>query len=222
MKSIEALFSYVSGKILEKRHSEVNGELEVCYQYGRTVLHSKNANYSYDTLHKLFQRAFKYFDIRNRKIKKVLILGFGGGSVASILLYEFKLEVEITGIELDPIVLELGQKYFATDRMPDVEIVQDHVKNFVLKGGTQYDLIVHDVFVDKDVPPELINDEYVENLIERTSNGGMGLFNFIVENKIQDEQWKKLYYFFANKGLHLVTKSFSTINRMLIWERNLK
>lgn len=221
MKSLELLFSYVSGKVIEKRQSEVNGELEVCYQYGKKVLHSKNANYSYDTLHRLFQRAFKYFDIRNRKIKKVLILGFGGGSVASILLYELKLAVKITAVELDPVVLELGQKYFATDQMPNVEIVKDNVKNFVL-NDVQYDLIIHDVFVDKEVPQELIDEEYVQNLVERTSKRGMGLFNFIVENNTQREQWEKLYHLFAKKEFRLVVKSFSSINRMLMWEKNIK
>jgi hypothetical protein len=50
--------SYISGSIIEKRTSAVSGQLEVWYQFGTHVLHSPEANYSYDTLHTVFQKAF--------------------------------------------------------------------------------------------------------------------------------------------------------------------
>jgi precorrin-6B methylase 2 len=218
MKSLESIFSYVSGRTLEKRYSEINGELEVCYQFGRRVLHSENANYSYDSLHKLFQNAFKSIDLRNRKIRRVLILGFGAGSVASILLYEYKLNVKVTGVERDSIVLELGRKYFDIDKMPNLTIVEDDARNFVKSTG-QYDLIIHDVFVDRDVPSALIDQEYVQSLIKCTSNNGIGLYNFIVANKEQEEAWSSLYQSFSHCDTSLSVKKFSGINKMLIWEK---
>jgi spermidine synthase len=218
MKSLESIFSYVSGRTLEKRHSEINGELEVCYQFGRKVLHSENANYSYDSLHKVFQNAFKYIDLRNRKIRRVLILGFGAGSVASILLYEYKLDVKITGVEKDSIVLELGKKYFEIDKMPDLTIVEDDARSFVESTG-QYDLVIHDVFVDRDVPSALIDQEYVQSLIKCTSYSGIGLYNFIVANKEQEEEWSRLYQFFSHIDISLSFKKFSGINKMIIWEK---
>ncbi|MCU0399207.1 MAG: hypothetical protein MUC73_14035, partial [Cyclobacteriaceae bacterium] len=60
MKSLGSkLISYVSGTLVEKRSSAISGELEVWFQNGRYVLHSPDANYSYDTLHRVFQKAFK-------------------------------------------------------------------------------------------------------------------------------------------------------------------
>jgi spermidine synthase len=218
MKSFDSLLSYVSGRTLEKRHSQINGVLEVCYQFGRKVLHSENANYSYDSLHKLFQQAFKYVQLRNRKIKTVLILGFGAGSVASILLHEYKLDVKVTGVERDPIVLELGRKYFQTDKMPNLTIIEGDARSFVA-STKQYDLIVHDVFVDRDVPLILIDPDYVQRLIKCTSNKGIGLFNFIVTNKEQEEAWTRLCQFFSQCDVSLAFKKFSGINKMLIWEK---
>lgn len=218
MKSFEKLLSYVSGQVVEARPSTVSGELEVWYQNGRYVLHAPGANYSFDTLHRVFQKAFKRYEIKKRNPKNVLVLGFGAGSVASILCDELKLSPAITGVELDPEVIALAKKYFDLDRFSKLSIHLGDAAEFVQQEKAQYDLIVSDVFVDKHIPENLIQENYIENLIRLTAIGGLGMMNVIVETKAQSETQKQVIQWFVDRGAQPESYRVSSINQLLIWK----
>ena len=70
----------------------------------------------------MFRKAFSRFNIRERDISNALILGFGTGSVASILCDEYKKDVYLTGVEKDPVVIDLAKKYFHIDRYKNLSL----------------------------------------------------------------------------------------------------
>ncbi|MBE9480460.1 MAG: hypothetical protein IMY69_02060, partial [Bacteroidetes bacterium] len=82
--------SFFDDKTIEKTSSQINPYLEIKKEKGKYILNSKNVNYSYGGLHKAFQKIFRKINLKEEKIKNVLILGFGAGSIASILLDEYK------------------------------------------------------------------------------------------------------------------------------------
>lgn len=219
MKSFEKLLSYVSGHIVETRPSAVSGELEVWHQNGKYVLHSPNANYSFDTLHRVFQKAFKRYEVKKRNPKNVLILGFGAGSVATILCDELKLSPHITGVELDPEVLALAKKYFDLDRFSKLYIYPGDATEFVQQDRTLHDLIISDVFVDKNIPENLVRESYIENLIRLTAIGGLGMMNIIVETKAQRETRNQIIQWFNDRGVQTEAFRVSSINQVLAWKR---
>ena len=93
---IQKLFGRLaSGQILEESTSEVNPLLEVLSVGDKIMLNGANTNYSYGGLHRVFQKVLKKVNIRERKISEVLILGFGTGSVASILKEELGINCRI-------------------------------------------------------------------------------------------------------------------------------
>lgn len=221
-KKLNYILSYVAGQLIEKKRSEISGELEVWYQNGRYVLHSKNANYSYDTLHKVFQQAFRQFKIKDRKLKNALILGFGGGSVASILSEELKMRLEMVGVEADLAVLELAHKYFSIDRFKNLKIINEDAAMFVNRHREKYDLIVCDVFQDKQVPDSIQREEFIEELIGLTSPGGIGFYNFIAETNDQKKQRSRLLTYFEKLSIPIISARFSSINNMVVWENRQK
>jgi predicted O-methyltransferase YrrM len=214
----QKLKSFVSDDIIETRPSAVSGELEVWYQNGKYVLHSPDANYSFDTLHRVFQKAFKRYEIKKRNPKNVLVLGFGAGSVASILCDELKLSPVITGVELDPEVIALAKKYFDLDRFSKLSIHLGDAAEFVQQETVLYDLVVSDVFVDKHIPENLIQENYIENLIRLTAFGGMGIMNVITETKSQREAQKQIIQWFIDQRIQPETFRVSSINQLLIWK----
>ncbi|QOI96789.1 MAG: fused MFS/spermidine synthase [Flammeovirgaceae bacterium] len=220
MKSIsQQILSYVSGTIVEKRPSAVSGELEVWYQNGTHVLHSPDANYSFDTLHKIFQKTFKKFEVKKRNPKTVLILGFGAGSVASILCDELKLSPEITGVEFDPVVIDLAKKYFQLNRHEKLSIHIADAAAFIQQSKSTYDLVVSDVFIDKQVPESVVQKAYAEDLVRLTARDGMGMMNWICETKTQHRLRTSMEAWLRSLATKTEVYRASSVNYLLIWYR---
>ena len=217
MSSTRKFFSYVVGELIEKRPSSVSGELEVWYQNGKHVLHSPDANYSFDTLHRVFQKAFEKLQVKKRNPKTVLILGFGAGSVASILCDELSLNPEITGVELDPEVIALARKYFNIDRFEKLTIHVADAIEFMASCHAKFDLVVSDVFVDKDVPEKVLSPSYVKQLLHVTSTGGMGVMNIITEKGEQRSNLDSILRILRESGVDYTLIQASSINSIVSW-----
>lgn len=218
MKTVgQQILSYVSGTIVEKRSSAVSGELEVWYQNGKYVLHSPDANYSFDTLHRVFQKAFKKLQVKKRNPKTVLILGFGAGSVATILCDELRLTPNITGVELDPEVISLARKYFNLDKHRNLTLHIADAADFVRSCSARFDLVVSDVFVDKQVPIPMLTTAYAKHLLQLTAAEGLGMMNIISETKEQHHQLDLIHKALKQSGFNLKSLRVSPINSIIYW-----
>jgi spermidine synthase len=179
---------------IEEKKSDVSGKLEVLYTNGKLVLDTSNANYSFGGLHTVFQKAFGQFGIKDREIKNVLILGFGCGSVASILQKEYGKNVEITGVEKDKEVIELAKKYFFLDKYKNLSLHCADGYDFVLNTALpSFDLIVVDIFVDLIVPEKIQEEEFISSLNKVISPNGILFYNFIVRDEKTRNNGAQLY-----------------------------
>jgi spermidine synthase len=186
--------SFFFQKKIEARISPVNGCLEVNFSKGKYVLDSSNVNYSFGGLHTIFQKVFYQFNIKKRDIKNVLILGFGSGSVASILQNEYKMNTAITGVEKDPVVIDLAKRFFGIDKYKGLTLSCSDAYDFVLDPGTVlYDLIVIDVFVDLTVPEKIQNEKFISGLNNFLKEGGILFYNFIAHNETTRSKGAKLF-----------------------------
>ncbi len=105
--------SFIAPMKVEERIGVVTPRLEIYLSKGRYVLDAVRVNYSFGGLDAVFREAFSQFDVQEREIANALILGFGAGSVASILCEEYKKAVHLTGVEKDPVVIESGEEVFS-------------------------------------------------------------------------------------------------------------
>ncbi|TAL58223.1 MAG: methyltransferase domain-containing protein [Bacteroidetes bacterium] len=193
INSFKFLSSFLFPKKTEERKSEVSGKLEVHYANGKYVLDSANVNYSFGGLHTVFQKAFRQFNIKERNVNNVLILGFGSGSVASILQHEYRKEVAITGVEKDEAVIELAKKYFSVDNYKNLKLHCSDAYDFVLKAQGEYNLIVVDIFVDMLSPEKFQDEKFVSALSKLLSNDGILFYNFIAHDEKTRNAGGKLY-----------------------------
>jgi spermidine synthase len=171
------IFSYLGGRQVEQIVSKLNGTLYIYHINGRYLLNSIHGNYSYGPLHKGFKKAFDRLDVRKRTVQNALILGFGAGSIVSILQEEYGLNCKITAIENDPVILELGQKYFNTQRFRDLDIHLTDAFDFVLNNDETYDLIAFDVYIDDRIPGKFESSEFLNALKGMLSKNGLLVFN---------------------------------------------
>lgn len=217
------MFDFIRGReIVETCNSELNGKLEVVRIGDHLQLNASNTNYSYGGLHRVFRKAFEKVGISEKRIPKVLLLGFGAGSVAEILLEELEMNSNITAVEKDPEVIRLARQYFNIGRFVGLELIEDDAASFILRETKKYDLIIIDVYVDFEVPQSCMSKEFVENLFKCLREDGMVLFNKMIYNHEASEEADALEARFRDlPGRTSVLKIRETlVNKMIVYENN--
>ncbi len=209
------LISYLIDVKIYSSKSELNSNLTVILRNGKKILNAKNANYSFGDLHKVFQIVFKKIDLKAKVLNEVLILGYGAGSVSSIIRDELKLTPEIVGIEADLEVIEISKKYFHKLNNKDV-LIHDKAENYISYCTKKFDLIVIDVFVDLSVPIAIQSFDYLKKISVVLSENGTILYNFVQFSKESKEQFieieKKCNSIFRN----VETLKVIDFNRVLV------
>lgn len=85
------------------------------------------------------------------QVKRVLLLGVGGGA-AIHLLRDWCPGVHITGIELNPIHLQLARRFFKLEGR-DIKLIEGDARVFVEHyQGEPFDLVIEDLFGGNGVP----------------------------------------------------------------------
>ncbi len=190
-------FSYLIPINVYKKNSSISNSLEVTWNNGELVLDSKNTNYSYGSLQRILRKGLKYIGFeRIKKFETVLILGVAGGSVIKTIAEEIKCKGNITGVEIDPQVVEIARKYFKLDEIKNLNLVIDDAFEFVLKTKEKYDLIVIDIFQDTKMPNFLFEDFFINHVNSLLKVNGFILFNTMVINekdRIRNIDYKKKF-----------------------------
>ena len=163
---------------VEKRMSGYN-TLEVIRQKGKFVLNAPHVNYSFGSLHEVFQSTFRQLSTDFSQMKSVLILGFGAGSVAHILQKENGCPCSITGVEIDEEVIALAKKYFGLDELQRLDLHVSGAAGYLSKETKAFDLIVADLFLDHRTPEKFLQAAFLKTLYGHLLPGGTVLFNYL-------------------------------------------
>ena len=186
---IKRLLSFLLPVKIHQKKSVYSKNLEVTWNNGYLVLDSENTNYSYGSLQRVLKKGLKYIGYdRIRNFQSILVLGVAGGSVIETLKNEIKFEGQITGVEIDPVVVELATKYFGLGKYNNVSIVIDDAFEFVLKSKEKYDLIIIDIFQDTTMPNFLFEDFFINRINFLLKVNGFILFNTMILNKNDSER----------------------------------
>jgi len=189
---LQKFLSYFSDILIEKTKSDLHTDLSVYLSNGKYMLNSAECNYSYGSLHFAFQRQFSKLHVENFSIEDALILGFGAGSIASILHEEYSLNCHIMGVEKDHKILELGYKYFNVQRFTNTEIIEDDATHFLENNSKDYDFIVADIYIGNDVPALCETEYFLSLLFKALSINGLIIFNKFYYDKKTKESADRL------------------------------
>ncbi len=126
-------------KILEERESKYNGHLKVVKTLGMgTYIQAGGLTQSGGIVETIWKSTLKQIKDNSENI---LILGLGGGTLAKLLRKKYP-KAKITGVEIDPIMIELGKKYLDLDKYNiDIKIVD--ANKFKIE---KYDLLIVDTY----------------------------------------------------------------------------
>jgi 2-polyprenyl-3-methyl-5-hydroxy-6-metoxy-1,4-benzoquinol methylase len=212
--------SYLHEQVIEHIHSPVSGPLEVWLAYGRYELNTQEVNYSFGELHKVFRDAFAKLKVAELRPSSVLLLGLGAGSVVR-LLRELGVAAPITAVELDPVVVKLGKKYFSLGEVKDLEVLEGvDATEWLPTQRRQFDLVVVDLFVGEKVPATAASPAFLQALKDAVSPDGMMMWNRLAHEERLETDTNDFYRWAEGVLPGLISMPVRG-NRMLVW-RNAK
>lgn len=181
--TLHYLSSFVGEQLIARYPSKVGPDIEVCLINGRYQINAGSVNYSFGPLHDAFRRYFNLDPPQLTEEAAILILGFGAGSVATILRTERNLPNPITGVELDEMMVKAGQEHFNIGKLMDVGIVIDDAFDFIINCNRQFNLIVVDLYIDDKVPGKFMTNDFIAEICRCLNPGGKLVFNKLVSDK---------------------------------------
>ncbi|MDI1255324.1 MAG: spermidine synthase [Flavobacterium sp.] len=170
--------SYLIPITVFEKKSEWSKNLEVTWNNGELVIDSKNTNYSYGSLQRILRKGLKTLGYdRVVAMEHILVLGVAGGSVIKTISEEIQYKGKITGVDIDENVIEIANKYFQLDKIPNLQIVIDDAFEFVLKTKEKYNLIIIDIFQDTTMPNFLFESFFAKRIGFLLAESGVAMFN---------------------------------------------
>ncbi|GAB1403875.1 hypothetical protein MASR1M74_10530 [Lentimicrobium sp.] len=176
------LSSFTGEHIVARYSSSLNPVIEVALVNGRYQLNSENVNYSYGPLHDAFRKYFRQDPPHIEDTEEILILGFGGGSVATILREEYQIKAPITGVEADKEVIAAANEHFNIQHLGHLSLIEEDALNFVNNNTGKWKLIIVDIYLDALVPPVFETQSFLKSVKQLLLPGGKVVFNKFAGN----------------------------------------
>ncbi len=114
----------------------------------------------------------------NRKpsdIKRVAIIGLAAGTTARQMTAVYG-NIPIDGYELDPKIVEVGQKYFGMT-MPNLNIIIGDGRLNLEQSESKYDIIAVDAYRPPYIPPHMTTQEFFQIIASHLTDEGVLTIN---------------------------------------------
>jgi len=187
---------FLSGlRIVEEVESPINGKLVVKRDltWG-TYIEGGGLTQSGGVASEVWETSLSKIRRGKVEIGNTLILGLGAGSIAK-LVRKYWSDSKITGVDIDPVIVELGRKYFDLDKL-DVEIVIADAYEQVNNGRwnlNSFDLICVDTYIGDSFPAKIESEPFIKGTRKLINKEGVGVFNrlYYGEKRAEAEKFEK-------------------------------
>lgn len=198
-------FSYFYPQTIALLSSKYNKDIRIVQVSRQKNLYVDGSAQSGLYIKRLWRTVIKSFRInRHIPVKSMLVFGVAGGTVIH-LLHECYPKANITGVDRDPLMIEIGTKYFGLGEIPSLTFVARDARRFVLdaiKKRIAFDMIVVDIFIGKHLPEFLLHQSFWKSVKTLLNEEGILLLNYLRE----DEYLAK-----SEKIANILTQLFFTV-----------
>jgi spermidine synthase len=158
--------------------------LKMAFQWKGWYTRQSEANLADpDDLPLLYTRAFTIAAIYPPQIKRVLVLGLGGGSIP-IYLHRFLPEATIDVVEIDPGIIAVAKKYFGMRETGRLHLIESDGRVFLNRHREPYDVIIVDVFTGSYIPFHMMTKEFYQLVRSRLNPHGVAAINILPAEKL--------------------------------------
>ncbi len=116
-----------------------------------------------------------YADRKPSDIKRVAIVGLAAGTTARQMTAVYG-AIPIDGYELDPKIVEVGQKYFDMN-MPNLNVILGDGRLNLERSEHKYDIIAVDAYRPPYIPPHMTTREFFEICASHLTDDGVLTIN---------------------------------------------
>ena len=180
-------------KVLEERKSEYNGDIKVVRSLGYgTYIQVEGLTQSGGIVESIWKSTLKRIAYSQKRIvKNCLILGLGGGSAAK-LVRKYWPDCKITGVDIDPVMAELGKKYLGLGQIR-MEIEICDALTYPL-STVRCDLVIVDLYCGDEFPKKFESKRFRSLVHGLLTDSGVAVFNRLYYGEKRKEAVK-----FGNK-----------------------
>lgn len=98
-----------------------------------------------------------------KKHKRWLILGLAGGTLATIISKKYSPDLMV-GVEIDPVMIKAGKKYFHLDEIPNLKIINQDANVYTQQVNDHFDYVLVDMYIGDQVPRFLDSPIFLKRL----------------------------------------------------------
>jgi len=151
-------------KVIAEYDSKYSGKLFVKSDWGNKYVTTGYLTQSGGLINDLWNPILKKLSMNHElKTMNCLILGLATGTVAKIINKKFK-NAEMVGVEIDPVMIDIGKKYFDLDKIKNLKILNLDAKRYTLNAKEQFDLILVDLYLGDQPPGFLYSPKFLKEL----------------------------------------------------------
>lgn len=199
------VFSIFKPKVISEFKSRYSGQILVKQDWTHKYVTTGNLTQSGGLVRDVWQPVIKKFGKKN---KSWLILGLATGTVAWLIPQPAK----VVGVEIDPVMLEIGRQYFDLGQIPNLKILNLDARRYLLDANEIFDFVLVDLYLGDRLPSFVYSPKYLKKLKKL---GKCVIINhlFYDDPKRQkaEDLTKKLKVIFPNIHLHRVLTNLMII-----------
>lgn len=154
-----SIFSF-KPKILEEHQSKFSGPVKVVSSWGDKYIATGILTQSGGLVKEVWEGVLKKY---GREDKTWLILGLAGGTIAKIISDRLRPQ-KIVGVEIDPLMIELGKKYLDLNKIPGLEIILADTKSYMQRATGHFDFILVDMYLGDKLPDFVYDPKFLNKL----------------------------------------------------------
>lgn len=172
--------------LIDTRLSAFNGEIKVLRFWNRFQLVVKGTTQSGGLVTTLWLQVLKQIKARPQfpASPRILVLGLGGGSFLAPI-YKYFPQAEVTGIDIDPVMIDLGKQYLSLSSFPHLKIIIADAFAWLSQSTAKYDLILVDLYQGQRLPPQFIDPAFLSQVRHHLKPAGLVCFNLMVRSQSQ-------------------------------------
>ncbi|MEK7526292.1 MAG: methyltransferase domain-containing protein [Patescibacteria group bacterium] len=133
--------------------------------------------------------------LAQKNFKSVLIVGLGGGGIAKLVNKNWP-AAKITGIEIDPVIVELGNTYLGLNKIQVKTLIGDglSLSEELVAKNKKFDLICVDTYIGQTFPKKFESLKFLKIITRLLTKNGIVIFNrlYYKEKVNQALEFKKI------------------------------
>nr|MCR5741232.1 fused MFS/spermidine synthase [Gammaproteobacteria bacterium] len=199
-------------------------ETDKAYYFSTNVLFGVQSmmrkDYSLTGMYYDYALASPYMaNVYDKEKLNVLVLGNGTGTFATMMKHHLsEYDIDITAIEIDEKIIELGYEYFMQDET--IKVYADDGRSYLNRDKNKYDVIMVDAYSSISAPFQMTTVEFFNEVNNHLTKDGVMVMNINMTSNEENSINQSLSDTASSVFKKTYTLSLGSSSNMLVYSSN--